>query len=477
MMILKRNLRLYLLSAAICAWARPLDAQDWPRFRGPNGTGVNEAGTLPASPGNANLIWKRELPPGHSSPVVLNGRIYVTAVDGDSLITLALRLSDGRELWRRAAPRPRREPLDKRNSAASPTPVAGAGGVFVFFADFGLLAYSHEGRELWRAPLGPFDNLYGMGASPVLTRSDVILVCDQSRGSFIAAFDRKTGRERWRSARPQAISGHSTPAILDAGGGELIIAPGSFRLDAYSAATGESVWHVNGLASEMKSAPVIAGGMVFINGYNLPENDPGKQTRLPGFSEVLSGHDANRDGRLQRDEAPDTRTRSGFSFLDLDRSSALDEREWRMYANALAAENGLLAIRTGGRGDVTLSHVRWKYHRAIPQLPSTLLYRGVLYMVNDNGILTTLHPESGAVHKTARVGNTSGPHFASPVAGDGKVYFVSRDCRITAITGAQHTVAGRGQLEGECYATPAIAAGRLLVRTAEALYAFGIRAR
>jgi outer membrane protein assembly factor BamB len=476
MMILSGNLRLYLFAPFLCALTCPLWAQDWPRFRGPNGTGVNETGPLPASPGEANRIWKTDLPPGHSSPSVFRGRLYVTAVDGDSLLTIAVRASDGRELWRRTAPRPRREPLDKRNSAASPTPAAGPDGVFVFFPDFGLIAYSHQGRVLWRVPLGPFDNLYGMGASPVLTRTSVVLVCDQSRKSFIASFDRQTGRERWRTLRPEAISGHSTPAVWNSGRTEQIIAPGSFRLDAYSAATGKSVWHVNGLPSEMKSAPVLNGGTVFISGYNLPENDPGKQIRLPEFPALLAAQDANRDGRLQREEAPDTRTRSGFPFLDLDRNGWLDEAEWRMYASALAAENGLLAIRAGGRGDVTATHVRWKYHRSIPQLPSALLYRGVLYMVNDSGILTTLDPETGSVLKVARVGNVTSPHFASPVAGDGKVYFINRDCGITAISASQQEAAGTAQLEGECYATPAIAAGRLFIRTTNALYAFGVRA-
>jgi hypothetical protein len=107
-------------------------------------------------------------------------------------------------------------------------------------------------------------------------------------------------------------------------------------------------------------------------------------------------------------------------------------------------------------------------------LPSTLYYRGILYMVNDSGILTTLDPETGTAHKVARVGNATSPHFASPVAGDGKVYFVDRDCRITAIAGPQHSAAGSGELEGECYATPAIAAGRLFIRTSEALYAFRV---
>ena len=127
-------------------------------------------------------------------------------------------------------------------------------------------------------------------------------------------------------------------------------------------------------------------------------------------------------------------------------------------------------------GDVTASNLIWKYQRSIPQLPSAVLYEGVLYMVNDGGILTTLDPATGAVHKQARVRGEADSFFASPVAGDGKVYFVSRNCRITAIAGAQQEVVGKGQIDGdECFATPAIAGGRVYLRTKSALYAFARR--
>src|SRR5262249_58352428 len=109
------------------------------------------------------------------------------------------RHADGGELWRREAARPRRGDFDKRNGPASPSPAADARRVVVFFADFGLLAYDRDGRELWRAPLGPFENAYGMGVSPVLADGLVVLVCDQRRGSFVAAFDAQTGQERWRA--------------------------------------------------------------------------------------------------------------------------------------------------------------------------------------------------------------------------------------------------------------------------------------
>lgn len=165
---------------ALLFWApRGAEAQDWPRFRGPNGSGVAEAAGLPAEFGpEKNVVWRTPLPPGHSSPVIAGGRIFVTAFEGDALLTIALDQETGKELWRKEAPRDRLTPLDQRNNAASPTPVTDGERVWVFFPDYGLIGYSARGEELWRAPLGPFVNLYGMGASPILAGDNVVLVCD-----------------------------------------------------------------------------------------------------------------------------------------------------------------------------------------------------------------------------------------------------------------------------------------------------------
>src|SRR5690242_13429903 len=163
-------------------------AADWAQFRGPNGTGIGDGVAIPELRPGAEM-WKVGLPPGHSSPVVSRGHVYLTAFEGDKLLTLALDAKTGKELWRRQPPRDRKEHLDNRNSPASPSPVADRDRVIVFFPDFGMLAYDHNGRELWTVRLGPFDNLYGMGASPVLVDRRVILVCDQSTGSYIAAYE------------------------------------------------------------------------------------------------------------------------------------------------------------------------------------------------------------------------------------------------------------------------------------------------
>lgn len=443
---------------------------DWDRFRGPNGSGVSTASGLPTQFGpGRNEVWKTRLGLGHSSPVLAGDRIYVTGVEGEALLTYCLRAADGAVLWKRQAPRPRRDRFDKRNNAASPTPVAEAAHVYVFFPEFGLLSYTREGKERWRLPLGPFDNFYGMGASPILAGDLVVLVCDQTRNSFVIATGKDDGRVRWRQARPEAISGHSTPVLYRPAGGPLqILAPGSFRMDAYQAATGESLWHAGGLASEMKSVPVVDGDTVFINGYNLPENDPGRQVAVPEFGEMMR-QDRNGNGRLEKDEAPEGRLRTFFAYLDLDHNGSVDGEEWRFYQQSMAAENGLLAIRAGGT-------IRWKYHRSIPQLPSTLLYQGILYMVGDNGVLTVLDPGTGAVSFQGRLRPVSDRIYASPVAAGGRLYFVTEaGVVVVRKPGAAHELLAVNELGEEVYATPAIGPGRLYVRTTQGLWAFGIR--
>jgi len=205
------------------------DPEGWSRFRGPNGSGISTSTHLPTEFGpDQNVIWKTELPFGHSSPALTRERIFVTAARGEKLVTICLDRGTGRIVWERDAPRTRTEKLDSRNGPAGPTPVTDGTNVYVFFADFGLISYDMSGRERWRLPLGPFNNLYGMGASPVLVADLVVLPCDQNTDSFIVAVGQRDGRVRWRTPRPEAHSGHSTPILYTpAGGATQIIVPGS----------------------------------------------------------------------------------------------------------------------------------------------------------------------------------------------------------------------------------------------------------
>src|SRR5262245_27857367 len=148
---------------------------DWPRFRGPNGSGVADPSPAPAQFGpTENVVWKIPLPSGHSSPILSQTRVFLTAFDNGKLYTYAIDRATGKVLWRNECPRDRAEPLDKRNNPASPSPVTDGVNVYVFFGDYGLISYTgDDGRERWRKRLGPFYNVYGMGASPILVGDKV----------------------------------------------------------------------------------------------------------------------------------------------------------------------------------------------------------------------------------------------------------------------------------------------------------------
>jgi outer membrane protein assembly factor BamB len=231
---------------------------------------------------------------------------------------------------------------------------------------------------------------------------------------------------------------------------------------------------VRGLSFEIKSTPVIGGDTLYINGYGAPDNEPGRKVVVPPAAEVWPAADADRDGFLSKPEFPKFTRDFWFAVADLDTNGKLTKDEWEYYRAALDSENGMLAIRLGGAGDMTERAVRWKYQRSVPQLPSPILYRGVLYMVNDGGIVTTLNPETGALIKQGRLQGALGSYYASPVAAEGHLFFTSERGAVAVLppTGDLAPLVVN-DLREDCYATPAIADGHIYVRTTAALYSFG----
>lgn len=397
----------------------------------------------------------------------------MTAFEDKKLVTLCLDRKTGRLLWRREVPRSRADRLLKPNNPASPSPVTDGVNVYVFFQDYGLISYSETGRERWKIPLGPFNSFYGLGASPILVDDVVVMPCDQDTDSFMLAVDKNTGRQRWKIARPGVISGYSTPIIYRPKDGPAqIVLPESFQLSAYSAATGERVWWVRGLACEMKSIPAFAGDVLYVNGWGFPENQPGKQVQIPPFEEVLPKFDKDGDGRISMQEPTDDRIKQKdyFTVFDLNRDGYLTLDEWNMYRAMLAAENGLLAIKLGGRGDMTEKNILWKYQRPVLQVPSTLLYKGVLYKVNDGGVLISFAPATGAVIKQGRLQGAIDKYFASPVAADDKVYLAGQGGAVSVLKAqGEWEILKVNALDDEVFATPAIADSRIYIRTRSAL--------
>ncbi|MFN7948424.1 MAG: PQQ-binding-like beta-propeller repeat protein [Blastocatellia bacterium] len=460
---------------------------EWTQFRGPNGTGVSAAVNLPVEFGpDKNVVWKTALPPGHSSPVLTRDRIFVTAHTKEKedfkLLVFCLDRATGKILWQREVPRTQKGRLQNVNGPASPSPVTDGENVYAFFQDFGLIAFSKDGKERWKMPLGPFNMFYGFGASPILVDDKIILPVDQDLNAYLLAVDKNSGRVKWKIARPEVISGYSTPTVYQPKSGpKQVIVPESFQLSAYSVADGRRVWWVRGLACEMKSIASYDNENLYINGWGFPLNQPGRQIATVPFDEGLKRYDKNHDGLIAKEEIsgddPISKVLSpnyGFEAFDQDRDGKLNAKDWDIFRAMMASENGLLSIKMGGQGDMTASAIRWKYQRPVPQVPSTLLYQGALFMVNDSGILISFDPATGNVIRQGRLKGAIDKYFASPVGADGKVWLVSQDGTVSVVQAkGEWEILSVNALGDEVFATPAIADGRLYIRTQGMLYCFG----
>lgn len=451
-------------------------AADWTRFRGPDGSGVADSAPLPREIGaGKNVHWKVSIPTGKSSPVVTADRIFLTGHEAGRLFTFAIHRTTGKLLWRQEAPGHRDEKRNKLNDPASPTPVTDGSNVYVFFAGFGLVSYSGDGKERWRMPLGPFTNFHGMGASPILAAGKVVMICDQDIDAYLIAVDQNTGKLAWKIMRPEMVHSFSTPITHALPGGRTeIIVPGSYQFLSYDAANGKELWKVRGLTYQVKSVPVIAGDILYFNGW-APGGEPGERMELPAFAEMIEKFDRDRDGKLSKEEVPKNWHPGTWDMQDLNKDGLLDAKDWEYYRMRRTSSNAAMAIRLGGSGDVTDTHVLWRYQKSLPDVPALLHYRNVLYLIRNGGILQTLDPANGNLIKQGRLPHALDEYYSSPVAGDGKVYLISRNGNVSVLEAAgDWGISATGEFNEEVFATPAIAGGHMWVRTSTTLYDFAV---
>jgi hypothetical protein len=366
--------------------------------------------------------------------------------------------------------RARHMPMYKANDGASPTPVSDGKNVFVFFAELGLISYGPDGKERWRVPLGPFNSFYGMAGSPVLAGNTLVMVCDQRTGSYILAVDTRNGKTLWKKERPN-YEAYSTPAVYQPTSGPAqVIVLGSNTVDAYSLDKGERLWWVTKIGGYPKGVPVMGTDLVYVVA------EGGDQPFLPPFEESLKA-DTNKDQKLQRDEVKaNAEAYEHFGWLDSNNDGSIERSEYDFVRDSTTGGHGLTAIRLSGQGDLTSSNVVWRVQKSYPNIPAPLLYNGVMYLMKEGGIVSSLDPANGQVLKQGRTPNALEEYYASPVAADGKIFVVSASGKATVLkAGAQWEILSTNDLGEEVWATPAIAGGNLYVRTRNALYSFGAK--
>ena len=461
-----------LVSCALLIAAASDVSGQWSQFRGPNGSGIDSSAGYPVvfSP-SKNVVWKTAVPFGQSSPVLAGGHLYLTANEGDKLLTICLDATTGRELWRRELRPSTRHKIYKANDPASPSPAADADGVVVFFPDFGLAAYTTDGKDRWTVPLGPFKSFYGMAASPVVVGDLAILVCDQQTGSFVVAVDRKTGKTRWKKERAGAVDGYATPMVFQpAAGPEQLIVLGSSKLESYAVDTGQQRWWLPIGSNGAMGTIVSSGDTLFF--ATIGSSEPW----LPTFETVLQKHDTDKDGRVSAQEfAANKEWAEHFGFFDHDADNFISSKEWATMRSYGAGEYfGAMAVRPGNAsGKLDATAVLWRFQKNLPYIPAPLLYQNVFYMVKDGGIVTALDAKTGKLLHQARSPKAMGEYHASPVAADGKVFLANTEGKVTVLkAGPEGQVLAVNDMGEEVHATPALVGGRIYLRTRSAVYAF-----
>jgi outer membrane protein assembly factor BamB len=395
----------------------------WPEFRGPDGRGHAAVPGLPLSWSETqNVKWKTAIHGrAWSSPVVLNGQVWVTTAteDGRQLYAVAIDQATGKvlhdlKLFDVATP----QYAHPFNTYASPSPVIEPGRVYVTFGSPGTAAVdTATGKVLWTRRDLECNHYRGAGSSPILFRDLLLLHYDGSDVQYVVALDKHTGKTIWLTKRsidfqdlgsdgqPMAEGdlrkAFATPQIIDVDGQPLMISMGAKATYAYDPLTGKERWRVEERTNHSASTrPVSAFGLVF-----LPTGFP---------------------------------------------------------------KGELLAVRPNGHGDVTATHVAWRLTRGVPNKPSVLLVGDLLFMTTDAGVASAVEAKTGTVVWTGRIGGT---HSASPVAADGRVYFFSEDGKAIVVqAGRTFKILAENQLGDGFMASPAIDGKAFYLRSKSHLY-------
>jgi len=448
---------------------------NWSQFRGPGGSAIAVGNSvLPTEIGPKQYVaWKTPLPAGHSSPVLHGDRIYLTGVENKKLFTLALDRKTGKEIWRTEAPHKGLEKVHKIGNQAQATIATDGTHIVAFFGSAGLFCYDRDGKELWRVVMGPFKTEFGAATSPLLVDGRIVLNQDYDGDSSLTVFDVTNGKQIWKVDRTEFGVGYASPVLWQVDGKKQIVQAGTLRVVGYDFHTGKEIWTVRGLSRIGNMTPTVGpDNILYVAGWGAGA-DPGDIITVPPFNDMIKKHDANANGILESKEIPAGPIKDRLPQFDRNRDDKVDQAEWDSMRQVFAtATNRMVAIRPGGTGDLTKTHVLWEQTKQLPYVPSPLLYSGVIFLAKNGGLVSSVDPKTGKILKNDRI-QARGNYYSSPVGGDGKVFLVSQTGELTVISArAEWEVLHTAEFGEDVLATPAIVDGRIYVRTAGHLYCF-----
>jgi len=472
---------------------RPVFPQDlntniWPQFRGINSSGVALPDQKPPVDLESaeKLFWKSPLISGASSPCIWGDKIFLTGFDKDKqqLQVMCYNRLDGKQIWNRIVPAKEIEPFHRSASPADATPVTDGERIYVYFGSCGLLCYDFEGNEIWKKEMPANTDKFGSGTSPILVDGLVILMVRKlgTKERYLLALDSQRGEQVWKQTLLEA--GYSTPMIW---GKDVVIHCEGF-IAGYSIEDGSRSWYVL-VRTHGESSPVVHDNILYVNAWHfLGHYDFIKD--IPEMDEFLTKYDSNKDLLIDRQEfsgelfmatQPENMSSKIISdygkiwdWFDIEKDDVLDTLELERYLNFfIAIDHGILAIKPGGEGDISISHLLWRETENVAEVPSPLYYKDRIYVIKNGGYFSCVNARTGTlIYKTRIKG--AGPYFASPVAANNRIYTAAHNGKVVILeAGDEFKILSSRNFDEKILATPAIVDNKLYLRTDNHLYAFG----